>query len=142
MQLPPRLRELIDDGTWPIDLDQENAQNNRPLVPKAALQRVVPDEQSLYLLRPPFRTLRERMDEGSGFWNGPLVAIGQVCPEKTLDIGGFGLGSDTVLALDYRDSDIEPAVIRLQWRSADQGGNRWILVAPSFADFWFRLTGR
>jgi hypothetical protein len=141
LPLPARLVELIDDGTWPSTHEQELAQNLLPLVTPAALQRVVPDEHRLYLLCPPFRSFRERIEAGSSYWNGPDAALDQVDPDRALDIGDFGLGSDTVLALDYRGSDTEPVVIRLQWRDAAAGGNRWVTVAPSFAEFWLRLTG-
>jgi hypothetical protein len=49
-------------------------------------------------------------------------------------IGDFGLGSDSAIALDYREA--EPSVIYLRW-SFVEGRKRtdWVRCAATFADF-------
>ncbi len=47
-----------------------------------------------------------------------------------MDIGDFGLGSDSPILLDYRADRQSPAVIRLLWKNP--GPNVWVRCADDF----------
>jgi len=58
----------------------------------------------------------------------------EISPELTIIIADFGLGSDTVVALDYRADRDDPAVIRPLWRKRGQR-NTWVRCAETFDEF-------
>lgn len=87
----------------------------------------------VYLLAPPFHTVREQ-SRSNPFWTWPMAAPDGIDFDLALDIGDFGMGSDAPILLDYRVSLVEPRVIRLQW-SNDGKDNKWVVMAPSFRTF-------
>jgi hypothetical protein len=70
------------------------------------------------------------MKDNRDFWT-KWGALNEIEPELALDIGDFGLGSDSAVVLDYRKAD--PSVIRLVWRKPDP--NTWVLCAGTFDEF-------
>ena len=97
------------------------------------MRRLAAEERTIYLLPPPFPTIRERCREGP-FWTSPDADPDGIDFDLALDIGDFGLGSDAPILLDYRQDIANPRVIRLRW-SSDGGANRWVVMAPDFASF-------
>jgi len=134
LTLPAAMRSLIDRGWWPSTDAEVNSQNLRPLVDPARLRQAFPQEHTLFLYAPPFRTVRELLARDDHFWLWPEAALSQIDAARTLVIGDFGLGSDAPLALDYRDGGAEPSVIRLQW-GAQGVGNHWVTATKDFAEF-------
>jgi len=133
LPIPTELRALIDEGFWPRDSDAARIQNLRPLIPESLVRRFAPEESKIYLYSPPFPLVRKLMESGEErFWSDPRTAVHEIDPDRTLVIGDFGLGSDAPIALDYRKSTPDPAVIRLRWA---REGNHWLEVASNFAAF-------
>ena len=60
-------------------------------------------------------------------------ALEQIAPELSVDIGFFGLGSDTAIVLDYRQGGSNPPVLRLKWCKPEP--NVWVRCADSFDEF-------
>jgi len=139
LPLPIDLVRLIESGFWPTTHAQEVAQNSHSCSPPEIVSKVFPGERRLYLARPPFRTVAESIALGEKFWLQGIAAIDQIDPAKTLIIGDFQLGSDSAIALDYRNEP-EPAVLQLAWAKSDPSkNNRWITAAPSFREMGRRL---
>ena len=79
-------------------------------------------------------TLAEELGEiPDRFWS-QFGALEEISPELTIVIADFGLGSDTVVALDYRADRDNPAVIRRLWREREQP-NTWVRCAETFDEF-------
>jgi hypothetical protein len=108
-------------------------------VPGELVQRLAPGHDQLYLYPPPFALIAECIARGEGrFWE-EWGCLDEVDPRLALLIDDFGLGSDTAIALDYRNRDL-PAVIRLAWTAEDQGTHwakktNWVPFFPTFAEF-------
>src|SRR5262245_29094865 len=134
LELPARLTALISAGRWPRNQDEANRQNVEPLVSARAIQRFAPEERTIFLYPPPFHTIQAELASGTGL-SREEQAVQDIDPQLTVPIGDFGLGSDTAIALDFRNNPQRPTVIRLQWRLPREP-NRWLFVANSFDEFW------
>ena len=131
LPLPTRLRHIIETGRWPKTHDEEIHQNIRSLVPKERIQSFAPEQDRIYLFRPPFRTIAQRMSGAEGAFWSRWGALGEIAPDLALDIADFGLGTDSAIVLDYRLQN--PPVIRLVWRKPEP--NEWVRCADSFDEF-------
>jgi len=131
LPLPTRLRQIIETGRWPKTHDEEIHQNIRSLVPKERIQSFAPEQDRIYLFRPPFRTIAQRMSGAEGAFWSRWGALGEIAPDLALDIADFGLGTDSAIVLDYRLQN--PPVIRLVWRKPEP--NEWVRCADSFDEF-------
>lgn len=134
LPLPQSLRSLIETGAWPLteeDLVHQNLSGG--WVDGETVRRLVRDEGQIYFYPPPFRTIAQQLETAErAFWNehGDLPRID---PARALLLGDFGIGSESAIALDYRDPG-EPPLIRLRWEHSGSGP-RWVPFFPSFADF-------
>lgn len=130
LPVPKLLATLVRDGVWPNE-ENANRQNLSPLAPVDAVSRLAPDETGLFLRPPPFPTLADDIAANPDFWleHG---ALNEVDPDLALDLGDFGLGSDSAIILDYRTSRTDPTVLRLAWTDH---GNHWVPLAANFEEF-------
>jgi hypothetical protein len=133
LQLPGSLQELLAAGRWPRNRNEEIRQNLTLLVSVPRIKQLAPEEESLYLLAPPFHTVAERAASNK-YWLDQTSAPSEIDFELALDIGDFGPGSDAPILLDYRTSQLDPRVLRLRWshRGID---NHWVETAPNFKTF-------
>jgi hypothetical protein len=133
LALPERLLSLIESGLWPRTNSEASRQDLNPFLSKERVRLIAPDENSLYLYPPPFQTIAKRViEDKANFWT-KFGALDQITPERCIDIGDFGIGSDTAIVLDYREGPHDPKVIRLQWRTPLP--NAWVHCADSFDAF-------
>ncbi len=133
LAVPRLLDELLVAGRWPRDEKEANAQNIKALASPERVMALAPEEQWLYLLPPPFYTVRQR-SAGNQFWTWETTAPHGIDFDLALDIGDFGLGSDAPILLDYRENAANPRVIRLRWSPYGKT-NEWVIMAPDFASF-------
>src|SRR5262245_56790720 len=133
LKIAAELVALIETGQWPRSASDVMLQNTHPLVQPQVVRAFAPDESTLVLYAPPFHTLQRELDERR--FSAEQLAAHEIEPDMTVVIADFGLGSDTVVALDFRADVAAPTVIRLQWRFPAEP-NRWLKVAHSFPDFW------
>lgn len=135
LKLPIELQDLLRKGRWPRNDGEARAQNTRPLVPGSRVAAATDGdegrESNLYLDPPPFATAETCADHNA-WWRSEEAAPEGIDLRLALVIGDFGLGSDAPIILDYREHRGCPSVLRLKWA---QEGNRWVEMAPSFADF-------
>jgi hypothetical protein len=137
--IPAELRALIASGAWPHDHREAGLQHSRPLVPADRVRAFAPEESSIYLLPPPFMSVRDLVEGAEwSFWESDMVAPDEISFEHTVVIGDFGIGSDAPIVLDYRPDARRPAVLRLRWGET-RGDNHWVGVAADFARFAARL---
>jgi hypothetical protein len=136
LSIPHRMVALIDRGLWPGTAAEARRQNISSLVPAERIHLFAPEEDRIYLVAPPFCTVtKRRQNQGKEkFWNRFAAPEG-ISPELSVDIGDFGLGSDSPILLDYRENSNKPAVIRLKWRTAVGLPNVWVRCADSFDEF-------
>ena len=134
LPIPALLLEALETGRWPRTADEANRQNSRPLVSEDYLRRPAPDEPGLYLYAPPFHTVaRILVGRGADFYRR-FGAVDQLVPEAAVEIGDFGLGSDSPILLDYRGRPTDPRVISLRW-PGDGRPNVWTVLTPDFPTF-------
>jgi hypothetical protein len=97
-----------------------------------------PEESTIFLCSPPFHTVavdiagRQKRFGVDRFWS-TYAALESISPELSLIIGDFGLGSDSPIVLDYRQSGATPSVLRLQWRKPEPCV--WVRCAERFDEF-------
>ena len=60
---------------------------------------------------------------------------GDIDVEKVIFFADFGHGSDTPIALDFREDKKQPSVILLYWGADCNNDNRWKKIANSFEEF-------
>jgi hypothetical protein len=121
LSLPRRLITLIDAGFWP------------GFVSKERVHLFAPEEDEVYLFKPPFCTVAQRVSSDTvDFWS-EFGALEQITPELCIDIADFGLGSDSPIVLNYRESLENPSVLRLHWRKPQP--NVWVRCADTFDSF-------
>jgi len=128
LQLPAELKQLVDDGLWPMNNQSCQLQNLHPIIPPEIVRTFAPDEQTIVLYPYPFCTVEEAR-RSNKYWEDERSAIGEIAPEFSLIIGDFGLGSDTAIILDYRTE--KPRLLRLQWRAKE---NHWVDCGLSIAE--------
>jgi hypothetical protein len=133
LTVPRLLEDLLASGRWPRDAREAMAQNLKPRVTSERVQKLAPEESTIYLLPPPFQTIREE-SKGSPFWTWTMAAPDGIDFDLAIDIGDFGIGSDAPILLDYREDAVNPRVIRLLW-SASGKENKWVVMAPDFRTF-------
>jgi len=97
------------------------------------VRNLAAEEKIIYLLPPPFFTVREQSVRND-FWNWPQSDPFGIDFDLALVIGDFGLGSDAPILLDYRIDMANPRVIRLRWPD-DGSPNRWVVMADDFRSF-------
>jgi hypothetical protein len=108
--IPAELRALIASGAWPHDHREAGLQHSRPLVPADRVRAFAPEESSIYLLPPPFMSVRDLVEGAEwSFWESDMVAPDEISFEHTVVIGDFGIGSDAPIVLDYRLDARRPA---------------------------------
>jgi len=139
LKIPKSLVSLIDAGVWPKSELESSRQHLNRIVPDVFVRKFAPEECMLYLYPPPFYTIASMVMHRSAL-TSRQCAVSDIDPELAVVIGDFGIGSDTVLALDYRNIGSEPEVIRLVWRLPAQE-NCWVPVAESFTTFWLQIGG-
>src|SRR5262245_29417475 len=136
LKVPEELEALINAGRWPRDREHERQQNLHPLVPAAWVRAFAQEESFIYLLHPPFYSVRQLVDGGEhDFWTSPNAAPNEISFDHSLVIADFGLGSDSPVVLDYRAVHDGPKVLRLKWGHGPwgaHGDNHWVEVAPNF----------
>src|ERR1700710_840921 len=135
LHLPAKMAHLIEAGIWPSAASPSmTAQQLRPTIPANCVRRFAADESLICLQPPPFPTIAQlRAAGGAGdFWER-FGALDQIDPERALVIGDFGLGSDSPIILDFRQTP-SPPVLRLQWGPRGEG-NRWVQGARDFDEF-------
>ncbi len=132
LAVPNLLEELIAAGRWPRDSSEAMAQNLKSRVAPERVRALAPEEDWLYLMPPPFQTVRER-SKNNPYWRSPVADPEGIDFDLALDIGDFGIGSDAPILLDYREDASNPRVIRLRWRNGEP--NRWVVMAHSFQHF-------
>jgi hypothetical protein len=130
---PLLLEELLAAGRWPRTVEEQQRQNLAQLVAAERVRRLAPEESTIFLLAPPFRTVRDKASSNP-YWMDAMAAPSEIDFDLALDIGDFGLGSDAPILLDYREAPESPCVIRLRW-SPDGGENHWVMMAPDFETF-------
>jgi len=70
LPLPKRLLKLIETGRWPRTYEEELHQSLRLLVPKERIYSFAPEVDHIYLFRPPFRSVAQRLNGREGaFWS-------------------------------------------------------------------------
>ncbi len=132
--LPEKLILLIDSGFWPVTAKEVEAQNEFPLIDEHVVHHAIPDEYRLYLIQPPFKSVEELCAFEDDIWREFSVES-EFDLSKLIVIADFGLGSDSILVLDYQHST-EPALVRLAYSHfKDVQENKATAVAPSFGAF-------
>lgn len=136
LSLPSALARLIEDGVWPsTDGPSMTEQELRPIIPSERVRRFAAEHSLICLQPPPFLTIAQLQGPkcADEFWE-TFGALDQIVPDKALDIGDFGLGSDSAIILDFHSNPINPPVLYLQWRERGNG-NRWVQGARDFDEF-------
>jgi hypothetical protein len=140
LPLPKELEELLQERIWPRTNQEAVKWNLHRIAPKEVIGTFAPEEDRLFLLPPPFLTIKERMETREAtFWMHEMASVHEIDPSLAVVIADFGLGSDAPIILDYRDNCLDPSVLRLRW-STDSGkpsfsDNHWIKIASTFAEF-------
>jgi hypothetical protein len=65
LKLPPTLRQLMENGVWPSDLDTQNKISYS--IKAERVKRIPSDESEIYLFAPPFITVAN-CGSDHGFW--------------------------------------------------------------------------
>ena len=128
LQLPAELKQLVDNGLWPMNNQSCQLQNLQPIIPREIVRTFAPDEQTIVLYPYPFCTVEEARRTNK-YWEDERSAIGEIDPGLSLIIGDFGLGSDTAIILDYRTD--KPRLLRLRWGARE---NHWVDCGLSIAE--------
>jgi hypothetical protein len=63
-----------------------------------------------------------------------VKAPGDIDPELSVLIGDLGVGYDEPIALDYRPSMEDPAVVTFEWSDISPD-TRWVMVASNVKEF-------
>jgi hypothetical protein len=133
LEIPDLIQEMIDAGRWSRDHQSSILQNLNSLATSDRIAVLAPEESLLYLLPPPFVTVREKSKENE-HWLHEQLAPHMIDFDLAIDIGDFGLGSDAPILLNYRTDKSNPRVIRLKW-SSDGNENQWVPMAENIQHF-------
>ena len=81
------------------------------------------------------------VDNNPDYWLGDVyrdafcerLADG-IYPDKAIDLGDFGAGSDAAIILDYHEDESSPRVLGLDWGNID-GKRAWVTLGDTFDAF-------
>ena len=138
LPIPDELLDLLAGGHWPCNGHQAQRQFLNSMVPAEVVRRIAEDETQLYLLSPPFRTVKARYEGGEHFWKWEMAVPDGIAFESSVVIADFGIGSDAPILLDYRFGPAQPRVLRLKYSRGGKS-NAWILTAETFREFADKL---
>ncbi|MAT70917.1 MAG: hypothetical protein CMJ58_15490 [Planctomycetaceae bacterium] len=124
---------MVESGRWPKDYESSIQQNLKSLATPENIALLAPEEAMLFLLPPPFVTVRRQAAEND-YWLHEHSAPHMIDFDLAIQIGDFGLGSDAPILLDYRADRSNPSVIRLKW-SNDGTKNKWVRMAENIQHF-------
>lgn len=131
LKIPDEIVTLLRCRKWPVNHIEAIRQNLESQVSPETIRNFISDENWLFLYPPLFRTMQRLIELDRKHWSDESLALWDIDPALTIIIADFGIGSDTLMALDYRFDIYSPRVIRLQWRLPEQK-NQWIVVSESF----------
>jgi hypothetical protein len=134
LTVPKLLDELVAAGRWPRDSKESLEQNLKCLAPMERILALAPEQDWLYLLPPPFYTVRQKSENNPG-WILESSAPQGIDFDLALVIGYFGSASDSPILLDYREDLANPRVVRLRWAGEYGKDNEWVVITPDFATF-------
>ena len=127
--IPDLLLAMIAAGRWPRTADEAAKQNLHSRVPEDRNRKL----RRIYLYAPPFHTVGKIVAGSGKDFYARFGVIHELVPEASVEIGDFGLGSDTPILLDYRADPAAPRVLHLEW----PGGGR-----PNVAVYSMRSAER
>jgi len=135
--LPQEIVELVEARIWPRTEEEYAAQELNPKIDQELVQNIAPLFSVICFDLLPLQSIQELIDEGDDSWQVP--SLNKVDFRKTIVIGDFGSGSDTVIALNYENNPEEPSVIRMDWYNEDNPNLhdrvRWVKISSSFLEF-------
>lgn len=134
LPLPQELLDALETDRWPRSAKEAMKQNLHSLVPEQRLRVLAPDESRIYLYPPPFYTVASALERSEDTFYHRFAALDQIVPEAAIEIGDFGIGSDSLIILDYRASATDPRVLRLCWPRNGRP-NYWEIMSPDFPGF-------
>ena len=126
LRLPPRLIQALDDGTWIAAGKNWTAVFAPQEIGRTELFRL----EEMRKINRQWRQ-REIPPEFHGVADGS-VTPGDLEPESSLLLGE--IENEALFALDYRPAEGGPRVVYLNKYA------KWVEIAPTFDDFWHRLT--
>lgn len=138
LSLPDKLEQLISSGVWPQNENQELDQHGNPIVAKQSLSSFISSERTIYLYRPPFMTLKERIEAGDEVESFKFEDGSNIDPELLVVLGDFGTGSDTYFGIYYKSkTDSNPVVVKEAWDETQSPTAYigWVRVSDSFFEF-------
>lgn len=124
------------EGGWPPEGSDTDVQHLKQPISAEVVTRLAPDEKSLILLPPPFRSLADEIS-CNGAFRREFGALDEIDPDEAILIADFGIGSDAVMVADFRTQP--PRILRLAWR---QPANQWIVVARSIDELVAVIASR
>ena len=60
---------------------------------------------------------------------------GNLDPAKAVLMGDFGIGSDTGIAMDYRENIVSPRILIHVWGRRPEAENKWVVLTNTFEEF-------
>lgn len=139
--IPDELQQLVESGWWPQVSVREMTE-----IPAEVVRQLFPDENSIVFYPPPF-AIPFKEEQETDYFQGakdPRFLPGDIDFSRVLYIGDFGPGSESPIALDYRDNPGAPTVMYLHWLPKawnEKTGEwlfpetRWLKIADSFREF-------
>lgn len=89
--LPPLLSQLLEEGRWPRNERESNQFSLNRCIAVENIRKLAPEADDIYLLWPPFHTVREKA-KYNPFWNWPMANPDGIDFDLAIDIGDLGLG--------------------------------------------------
>lgn len=132
LRVPKMLLEFVDMDIWPSTPEKANKQHIISIISIDKLKEFAPDENNIFFYPIPFYTINDLYTKEPEFWE-LYGAIHKINPNLSLVIGDFGLGSETILILNFSENINNPSVYRLKWNKGID--NSWIKVADNFDVF-------
>jgi hypothetical protein len=101
--IPDGLLRAPDAGRWPRRTKDIRERDNRLWVSSQGVQQLAPGQDGLVLMPPPFCTIARTLEDvHARDVYTPYWALDQIVPEATIALADFEMGSDALVALDFR----------------------------------------
>jgi len=134
-ELPVLLGKLMERGAWPQAGSNVVEQEFKPLFSADLVKKIIPNEDRISLMPPPFHTIADEVYGGNEFWNTGLSNCGEIEYSKALIIADFGVGSVSPIVL-YYGSENEPDIRFLKWSgNGSSVTHSWVKSHESFEKF-------
>ncbi len=136
-EIPYQIMLMVNEGRWPVTNDDMEYQEANNIFDVNRVRNISRRENRIVFFNYPFVTMEWELKNNKAWDSGVQITNNLDC-KNLLTIAYFGYGSDSLIVLDYSNSEI-PKVLYLDYDLPRISQNilacKWTMISESFEQF-------